>query len=38
MGYLVTSEKSVRLPMPKPQAKSELELWDSALLELLYNR
>jgi hypothetical protein len=38
MGYLLTSEKPVSLPKPKPHDEIELELWDNALLGLLTNR
>jgi len=38
MGYMLTSEKPVRLPQREPHHASELALWDNALTELLYNR
>jgi len=38
MGYLLTAEKPVCLPQREPRDDRELELWDNALTEVLYNK
>jgi hypothetical protein len=38
MGYLLTSEKPVPVLQRPSRDENELELWNNALLELLYNR